>query len=98
MGLATLYFLCLDRVDLEDSVRHEKKGIDETVFGMLSKGLHRGLEKWEVKRGQAAWTMSTGPVGGFVQFLGTDNRAIELQTVACEFKKRQKLLYRISEA
>jgi hypothetical protein len=89
VGRAPVYLLCLGREDLENSVRHEKKGIDENVFGMLSKGLHRGLEKWEVKRGQESWTMSTGPVENVFQLSGTDDRAVDLQTVACELKKKK---------
>ncbi|KAH8090273.1 hypothetical protein HD553DRAFT_332873 [Filobasidium floriforme] len=37
-------------------------------------------------------------LGDFVQLWGTGDRAINLQTVACELKKNQKFLYRISEA
>jgi hypothetical protein len=91
VGRAPMYFLCLDREDLENSVRHEKKGIDKNVFGMLSKGLHQQLEKWQVDRGQNSWIMSTGPVENVFQLSGTDDRAINLQTVACELKKKREL-------
>lgn len=88
VGRAPMYFLCLDREDLENSVRHEKKGIDKNVFGMLSKGLHQQLEKWQLDRGQNSWIMSTGPVENVFQLSGTDDRAVDLQTVACELKKK----------
>ena len=91
------YFICLGRADLENSVRHEKKQIDQGTFDMLSKGLHRGLEKWQVKRGQESWKMTTGSVESCNQLWGTENRWIELKMVICELKKNQKLLYRISE-
>jgi hypothetical protein len=45
-----VYFLCLGRADLENPVRQEKKQIDQGTFDMLSKGLHRGLKKWQVER------------------------------------------------
>ena len=98
VGRMSMYFLCLGREDLKNSVRHERVAIDQVTFEFLAKGLSGASEKWEVRRGQESWTMSTGPVGGFFQLWGTDDRAIELQTVACELKKNQKLLYRISEA
>jgi hypothetical protein len=35
--------------------------------------------------------MSTGPVENVFQLSGTDDRAINLQTVACELKKKREL-------
>lgn len=83
-----VFFLCLGRADLEKSVCHEKKQIDQGTFDMLSKGLHRGLEKWQVKRGQESWKMTTGSVESCNQLWGTENRWIELKTVICECEKQ----------
>ncbi|KAG7527264.1 hypothetical protein FFLO_07108 [Filobasidium floriforme] len=75
VGRAPRYFLCLDRENLEKSVRNEREAIDQVTFEFLSKSLP-----------------GARPSGGFVQLWGTDDRAIELQTVACELKEKVKIL------